>query len=157
LVSSFLLKCNLDLERSEGVLTNRAIAYIKVKKYKEALQDCEHALSINPKFSKAHMRAYTCYVQTGEFRKADEALKKATELGDETAAKNKQWVSEYIKYEDFANKALAQSNFQEAKFYFKRILESATDSVKHTCLLLETLVSENPNDMTDSVSYTTKV
>jgi len=55
-------------------LTNRAVAYIKQKKYKEALRDCEHALSINPKFSKAHIRAYSCYVQVGDFKKAEEAL-----------------------------------------------------------------------------------
>lgn len=35
------------------------------------------------------MRAYTCYVQIGDFKKADDALNKATALGDETAAKNK--------------------------------------------------------------------
>lgn len=71
-----------DVERTEGVLTNRAVAYIKQKKFKEAMRDCEHALSINPKFSKAHMRAYTCYVQLGEFSKAEAALDLAIGLGD---------------------------------------------------------------------------
>jgi len=59
---------------TEGVLTNRAVAYIKLKKFKEALRDCEHALSINPKFSKAYLRAFTCYVQIGELKKAEESL-----------------------------------------------------------------------------------
>ena len=31
----------LELEKSEGVYTNRAMAYIKLAKYKEALYDCE--------------------------------------------------------------------------------------------------------------------
>jgi len=43
------------------VYTNRAMAYIKLAKYKEALYDCEQALVLNPKFAKAHMRSYTCY------------------------------------------------------------------------------------------------
>lgn len=56
----------LDLERTEGVYTNRAVAYIKLQKFKEALHDCEQALVINPKFAKAHVRAYNCYLQTGD-------------------------------------------------------------------------------------------
>lgn len=56
----------LELEKSEGVYTNRAMAYIKLAKYKEALYDCEQALVLNPKFAKAHMRSYTCYISVGE-------------------------------------------------------------------------------------------
>jgi hypothetical protein len=51
----------LEIDKSEGVYTNRAMAFIKLAKYKEALYDCEQALVINPKFSKAHMRSFTCY------------------------------------------------------------------------------------------------
>ncbi len=36
-------------------------------------------------------------------------------------------------------------------------MEAATESVTHTCRLLEVLVRESPNDMTDPVAYTTKV
>ncbi len=85
------------------------------------------------------------------------ALQTAEKLGDETAAKNKMWTLELIKYEDFAGKALQKLELNEAKFYFKKILESCVDSVKHTCLLLETLIRESPNDLTDAVSYSTKV
>jgi len=31
----------LDLHKNEGILTNRAMAYIKKRKYKDALFDCE--------------------------------------------------------------------------------------------------------------------
>ena len=78
-------------------------------------------------------------------------------LGDDTAAKNKSWTQELIKYEDFASKALLKLELQEAKFYFKKILESCVDSVKHTCLYLEALIRDSPNDLTDAVSYSTKV
>ena len=47
----------LELMKNEGVFTNRAMAYIKQRKYKEALLDCENALYLNDKFAKAHMRA----------------------------------------------------------------------------------------------------
>lgn len=52
---------SLDQEKTEGVYTNRAVAYIKLFKWKEALFDCEQALVINPQFSKAHIRVSTCY------------------------------------------------------------------------------------------------
>ncbi len=50
-----------DIEKSEGVFTNRAMAHIKLAKYKEALYDCEQALVLNPNFAKAHLRSFTCY------------------------------------------------------------------------------------------------
>ena len=53
----------LDLEKTEGALTNRAAAYIKQKKYQKALEDSELALLLNANFAKAHVRAYTCYIQ----------------------------------------------------------------------------------------------
>ena len=59
--SSNVLMTLLEIDKSEGVYTNRAMAFIKLAKYKEALYDCEQALVINPKFSKAHMRSFTCY------------------------------------------------------------------------------------------------
>lgn len=68
------------------------MAYIKLSKFKEALFDCEQALVLNPKFSKAHMRSYTCYMSQGMLDKAKEALDLARSLGDETAAKQKPWV-----------------------------------------------------------------
>ena len=64
----------LELEKTEGVYTNRAMAFIKLAKYKEALYDCEQALVLNPKFAKAHMRSFTCYTSIGELQKALVAL-----------------------------------------------------------------------------------
>lgn len=78
-------------------------------------------------------------------------------MGDKTTAKNKIWTLELIKYEDFASKALLKLELHEAKFYFKKILDNCVDSVKHTCLYLESLIRDSPNDLTDAVSYSTKV
>ena len=38
----------IELCKNEGMFTNRAMAYIKQRKYKEALFDCEQALYLNP-------------------------------------------------------------------------------------------------------------
>ena len=44
----------LDFVKNEAILTNRAASYIQIKKYKEALFDCEQALIVNKSFVKAH-------------------------------------------------------------------------------------------------------
>lgn len=38
----------IELSKNEGIFTNRAMAYIKQRKYKQALFDCEQALYLNP-------------------------------------------------------------------------------------------------------------
>ena len=38
----------IELNKTEGMFTNRAVAYIQKRKFKEALFDCEQALYINP-------------------------------------------------------------------------------------------------------------
>ena len=68
------------------MFTNRAMAYIKLRKYKEALLDCEQALYLNPSFAKAHTRAYQCYLVVGDLQKAKEACFKAIQLGDPSNA-----------------------------------------------------------------------
>lgn len=74
-----------ESQKQEGVFTNRAVAYLKQKKFKEALRDCENALFINNKFAKAHLRATTCYIQLGELQKAQSAIEQAIALGEESA------------------------------------------------------------------------
>ena len=62
LVSNTLIALNdyfrSDVERTEGVLTNRAQAYIKLKKFKEALADSETALLLNANFAKARVSGW---------------------------------------------------------------------------------------------------
>ena len=55
----------IELNKNEGMFTNRAMAYIKQRKYKDAIFDCEQALYLNPSFAKAHLRAYACYLAQG--------------------------------------------------------------------------------------------
>ena len=64
----------IEIQKSEGMFTNRAMAYIKQRKYKEALFDCEQALYLNPSFAKAHLRAYTCYLAQGMLPKAKASI-----------------------------------------------------------------------------------
>ena len=64
----------VGLHRNEAILSNRAVAYISKRMFKEALHDVEQCLFIKPDFAKAHVRAFTCYLQTGEFEKAEQSI-----------------------------------------------------------------------------------
>jgi tetratricopeptide (TPR) repeat protein len=77
--------CALEYQKHEAILTNRAASYIQLRKYKEALFDCEQALYCNKTFVKAHQRAYKCYLSQGYLEKALESLNMAKVLGDGTA------------------------------------------------------------------------
>ena len=78
------------------------MAYVKQRKYKEALIDCEQALYINPQFAKAHMRAFQCFLVRGELQKAKDASMKAASLGDSTANPKIPFVTELLQYELYA-------------------------------------------------------
>ncbi len=73
---NFILRYYLLIEyqKNEAILTNRAASYINLKKYKEALFDCEQALYCNRTFVKAHQRAYKCYLSLGQLEKAFDTL-----------------------------------------------------------------------------------
>lgn len=60
--------------------TNRAIAYIKMKKFKEAVQDCYSALKYEPENVKAQLRAAIAFEGLGDYSKALEHAEEAVEL-----------------------------------------------------------------------------
>lgn len=42
------------------------MAHISLKKFKEALEDCNLALNLNPNFAKAYKRMFRVYLSLGE-------------------------------------------------------------------------------------------
>lgn len=52
---------------------------------------------------------------------------------------------------------MAAKKWSEAKYLLRTILAKALDSVTHTCLLIELMIRESPNDLTDPISFSTKV
>jgi hypothetical protein len=66
-------------------------------------------------------------------------------------------VKALIQCEGYVTKAMEKKSWQETKSYLRKILEQCPDSIKHTCLMLETLVCANLRDLTEAVQYTTKV
>ena len=99
---ALVLKQAVDFVKNEAILTNRAASYIQLKKYKEALFDCEQALLVNKTFVKAHQRAYKCYISLGDLEKALDSLNQAKALGDSTANQQLQ-VVKTVSINHFAN------------------------------------------------------
>ena len=64
------------------------MAYIKQRKYKEALLDCEQALYINDQFTKAHLRAFTCNLVQGNLAEAKASIEQAIKLGESNQVNN---------------------------------------------------------------------
>ncbi|KAF5300748.1 hypothetical protein FQA39_LY10993, partial [Lamprigera yunnana] len=55
--------------------TNRAIVYIKLKKYPLAINDCREALKLDPKSFKAYLRLAQSYEAIKEYTDALENIK----------------------------------------------------------------------------------
>ena len=56
----------IELQPNEAIYTNRAAAYITLKDFKKALDDCKAALTHNPQFGKAYKRMCRCYLSMGD-------------------------------------------------------------------------------------------
>ena len=144
----------IELCKNEGMFTNRAMAYIKQRKYKEALFDCEQALYLNPQFAKAHVRAYTCNLAQGFLLKAKESVEKALELGEASMADKVPFIDELLKYEGFAKAAMKRGEYREAVFYSSRLVEQCQDSVKHIKMRIKSAILHTPNDLSETIKLT---
>ena len=147
----------IEMNKNEAMFTNRAMAYIQKKKYKEALFDCEQALYLNPAFAKAHVRAYACYVAQGFLEKAQESVNKTLELGEATMADKAQFIEELLKYESFVKAAMKRKEYREAVFYATRLIEQCRDSVKHMKMLIKASILNDPNDLSGIIKQTYNV
>ena len=144
----------IELNKNEGMFTNRAVAYIQKRKYKEALFDCEQALYLNPRFAKAHVRAYACNLAQGLLPKARESLERAVELGEAAMADKLVFIDELVKYEGFVKGAIKRKEYREAVFYSKKLLEHCQDSVRHIKMRIKSAMLHSPNDLSEIIKLT---
>ena len=80
----------LAIEKSiPAIWTNRAIVRIRLKKYKEAIEDCDWAFrASNDKCPKAMINLGNAQMALGEFEKAEEAFNKCIKLGKRELAQS---------------------------------------------------------------------
>jgi len=62
---------------------NRAICYIKLMSFLQALHDLEKSISLDPKFAKAYAKKGNVHVAMKEYHKAIESYKKGLDLEPE--------------------------------------------------------------------------
>lgn len=60
--------------------SNRAACLTHLQKYKDAIEDCDIAILVNPSYTKAYVRRMTCYEQTEQIEDALQDAKRALEL-----------------------------------------------------------------------------
>lgn len=60
--------------------SNRAACLTHLQKYKDAIEDCDIAILVNPSYTKAYVRRMTCFEQTEQIEDALRDAKKALEL-----------------------------------------------------------------------------
>lgn len=73
-------------KNSRPLWTNRAICRNRMKKYKEAISDCDSALSINPKCTKSITQKGSALLGFGRFDDAKAIFESLRTLGENTLA-----------------------------------------------------------------------
>lgn len=94
---------------------NRASVYMKMKKYKEALEDCNKAIELNETYAKAYVKRADIRIEMEEFDEAVKDLKQAKQIDPHYAGLNQK-----MQETELARKKAAR------KDYYK-LLELAKD------------------------------
>lgn len=130
----------IELDPTEAsYLGNRAAAYLMVRKYSEALADCNKAIELNPNFLKAYIRASKACVNLGMLTEALEYLgkpKPQDNKGQQTIQTEMKYVTEVMQKLSTGEEYLEQKQFKKASRIFEGLMvNDITDSdrVKYLC------------------------
>ncbi|CAO3593298.1 unnamed protein product [Absidia cylindrospora] len=105
----------LELDPDNSVMnaklySNRAAVLQKLKKFEEALQDCDKALELDPDFTKVFSRRAACYMETEQYEEATRDYKRLTEVD----AGNRE-------YRNLLRKAELELKKSQRKDYYKML------------------------------------
>ncbi|KAI8377693.1 uncharacterized protein BYT42DRAFT_571242 [Radiomyces spectabilis] len=114
----------LDIDETNDVMnaklySNRAAVLQKLKKFDEALTDCNKALDLDPDFTKVYSRRAACYMETEQY---EEAVRDYTKLTQVDAGNRE--------YHNLLRKAELELKKAQRKDYYKilGLSKSATES-----------------------------
>ncbi|CAO3592362.1 unnamed protein product [Absidia cylindrospora] len=88
--------------------SNRAAVLQKLKKFQDALQDCDKALELDPHFTKVFSRRAACYMETEQYEEATNDYKRLVEVD----ASNRE-------YRNLLRKAEMELKKSQRKDYYK--------------------------------------
>eukprot|EP00026_Physarum_polycephalum_P004455 Phypoly_transcript_04474.p1 GENE.Phypoly_transcript_04474~~Phypoly_transcript_04474.p1 ORF type:complete len:222 (+),score=42.48 Phypoly_transcript_04474:22-666(+) len=109
---------------------NRSAAWMMLKAYKQCVEDCQTALSLDPKFTKIRQRLIKALIAQGEFLKAKINIKALLESNpdDKDAANDLALVEKLQIQTSEADAALDAKDFAKAKSLYIQIEQHAPGS-----------------------------
>lgn len=119
-------------------LGNRAAAYMQLKKWQLALDDCLKALEMQPVFPKANLRASKCYMQFGEMKKAREMLTDVSK--DKAAIRDLAYLDDVDALLLSTNELLKNQEYKQALPGAKKLLQDCGEFLDVRVLLGDVMV-----------------
>nr|XP_054751701.1 dnaJ homolog subfamily C member 7-like [Lytechinus pictus] len=122
--------------------TNRAAAYMMLDKYAEALQDAQHATSLDDQLIKGHLREAKCQLALGSVEAAIRALQRVTDI----EPTNKQALSEMRaaktvqSHETASFKAFDKGDFRKVVYDMDRAIDHSPACAKFKIRRAEALL-----------------
>lgn len=95
---------------SHVYFSNRAAAYLSLKKFEEAISDCQRSLELNPNYGKAHSRLGLAHFLLGQYEQAVEAYLGAVAIEPNNATANSYLEKSKKKLEQKASKKKKKTN-----------------------------------------------
>lgn len=134
--------------------SNRALAYLRLKKFKECIEDCLKALHLNPENLKALTHISKSYIVFGDLYQASNYLLKAHNLRPNDADIRQQLAlidsikSDLKSYKD----CLDQEQYSQALYYLDKVNESTHEQPDILIKRLEILILTGKTDQALSMA-----
>eukprot|EP01063_Lacrimia_lanifica_P015571 TRINITY_DN22277_c0_g1_i1.p1 TRINITY_DN22277_c0_g1~~TRINITY_DN22277_c0_g1_i1.p1 ORF type:complete len:497 (+),score=241.26 TRINITY_DN22277_c0_g1_i1:54-1544(+) len=158
----------LDAQPEEAdivpIYSNRAAALLNMNKFADAVSDCDRAIAMDPKFTKAYLRKGRALWKLCDFDAAkasyEEVLKR--QAGNADASKDLEGLKRDMEYHKLAKAAYERGDMRMAKVQLNRIFEHCYGSrdiilLKAKCMLtsepevasrdLRDVLMTNPQDV----------
>jgi DnaJ homolog subfamily C member 7 len=134
--------------------SNRGLGYLRLKKYRESLNDCLKALDLNGDNIKAMLHASKCYINYGELNQAFDLLTKArtTKPGDQDILETLNLL-EYIRTNmTLYKESLEKEQYYQALYFLDKVEEHVSEQQELQIKKLEVLILSGNTDRASSMA-----
>ena len=134
--------------------SNRGLAYMRLKKYRESLNDCLKAIDLNSDNIKAMLHASKCYIEYGELNQAYDILTKARHIkpGDLEIIDTIK-VLETIRVQMASYKeSMEKEQYYQALFFLDKVEENVHQQPELQIKKLEILILSGNTDRASSMA-----
>ena len=152
-ISLYTQSINLNSQES-NYFSNRALCYMRLKRYRDCLNDCLKALDLNNDNVKACLHGSKCYIVHGELNQAFDLLTRARSIrpGDseilETFSLLEQIRLSVASYTECKEK----EQYMQALYYLDKVEESVTEQPELLIKKLELVILSGNTDRASSMA-----